>query len=80
MSALLAILGQQPNPPLPPCTTTGLINMCDPAYVINWPSWFFLQVPNLIWFLMVLALVVAGIFLPFRTTEVDTAGYTRPGV
>lgn len=80
MSALLTWIAQQPGPPLPECTTTGLLNLCAPSYVINWPSWFYLQVPNLIWFLLVLTLIVAGIFLPFRTTEVDTTGYQRPGV
>ncbi|MFN8471169.1 MAG: hypothetical protein U0822_03020 [Anaerolineae bacterium] len=65
-------------PPLPPCETTGLINLCAPALVINWPSWFYIQVPNVIWFGLVLLLLVLGIFLPFPAREIDTTGYDVP--
>lgn len=68
--------------PLPPCETTGLINLCPPAEVFTAGAkvdqgapWFLIQEPNLIWFLVVIALVVVGILLPFPTREIDTKGY-----
>ncbi|MFN8485784.1 MAG: hypothetical protein U0768_22315 [Anaerolineae bacterium] len=65
-------------PPLPPCETTGLINLCAPAFVFNWPSWFYLQLPNAIWFGLVLLLLILGILLPFPTKAIDTTGYDVP--
>lgn len=62
---------------LPPCTTPGIIDLCEPSKLITAGShidqgaaWFSIQQPNLIWFLLVLALFVIGIFLPFPTKEV----------
>jgi hypothetical protein len=62
-------------PPFPPCETTGLINLCAPAPIYNWPSWFFIQLPNLIWYGVVALLLIAGMLLPFPSREVDTTGY-----
>ncbi len=62
-------------PPFPPCETTGLINLCAPAPIYNWPSWFFIQLPNVIWLGMVVVVLVLGIFAPFPSREVDTTGY-----
>jgi hypothetical protein len=67
-------------PPFPPCTTTGLINLCTPAPVYNFGiSWFLIQLPNLIWFGLVILFVVLSIFLPFPSREVDFTGYEEPG-
>lgn len=60
-------------PPFPPCDSVGLVNLCAPASLVTNGSWFTLQVPNLVWFLTVAGLVVAGIFLPFPTREVREA-------
>lgn len=65
-------------PPLPPCATTGIINLCAPAPIYNWPSWFYIQLPNLIWFGAVVVLLVLGMLLPFPSREVDTTGYVAP--
>jgi hypothetical protein len=70
-------------PPLPPCTTTGIINLCNPAPYLSIPlqspqTWV-LTIPNLIWFLLVLLLLVLGIFLPFKQKDFDTEGYEIPG-
>ena len=62
-------------PPLPPCETTGLINLCAPAPIYNWPDWFYIQLPNLIWYGVVGALLLLGMLLPFPSREVDTTGY-----
>jgi hypothetical protein len=58
-------------PPFPPCESVGLIDLCAPARLITAGSWFTLQVPNLIWFLSLFALLVLGLVLPFPTEEVD---------
>jgi hypothetical protein len=60
-------------PPFPPCETTGLVHLCTPAALLTNGSWFTLQVPNLVWFLSVAGLVVAGLILPFPTREVGGA-------
>ena len=65
-------------PPFPPCETTGLINLCAPAPIYNWPSWFFIQLPNVIWLGVMLGLLILGIFLPFPSREVDTTGFDAP--
>lgn len=65
-------------PPFPPCETTGLINLCAPAPMLNWPSWFYLQLPNLIWLGLVGVLLILGIFMPFPAKEIDTQGYDVP--
>lgn len=67
-------------PPIPPCTTEGLINLCTPAptYTFGIP-WFLIQLPNLIWFGLAALLVVLGLFLPFPAKEIDFTGYQRPG-
>ena len=67
-------------PPLPPCTTEALINLCAPAptYTFGIP-WFLIQLPNLIWFGLAALFVVLGLFLPFPAKEVDFTGYQRPG-
>jgi hypothetical protein len=62
-------------PPLPPCETTGLINLCAPAPIYNWPSWFYIQLPNLIWFGFVALLFVLALIVPFPSKAIDTAGY-----
>lgn len=67
-------------PPLPPCTTTGLINLCSPAptYSLG-TSWFLIQLPNVIWFGLVILFVILSFLLPFPAKEVDFTGYERPG-
>ncbi len=62
-------------PPLPPCEANGLINLCAPAPIWNWPSWYYLQLPNAIWYGVALLLLVLGIFLPFPTKRLDTTGF-----
>ncbi len=67
-------------PPLPPCTTTGLINLCAPAPTFTFgTSWFLIQLPNLIWFGIVLLLLVLALALPLPAREVDFTGFERPG-
>lgn len=66
--------------PLPPCTTDGLINLCNPAPVYTFGiPWFQIQLPNLIWFGLVVIIIVLALFLPFPGREVDFNGYQRPG-
>jgi hypothetical protein len=57
--------------PMPPCETTGLVNLCEPASLITAGSWFTMQVPNLMWFLALLVIVVGGLVLPFPARELD---------
>jgi hypothetical protein len=49
----------------------GLLDLCEPAKLVTAGSWFVLQVPNLVWFLSLFALLVLGLFLPFPTEEVE---------
>ena len=67
----------------PQSETIGLFNLTAPAPVIeagaridSGHGWFTLQVPNMIWFLAVLLLIVVAMFLPFPAHEVkmDHAG------
>jgi hypothetical protein len=60
--------------PLPPCETTGLANLCEPASLVTAGSWFTMQVPNMLWFLAVVALLVGGLVLPFPTRTIDREG------
>lgn len=67
-------------PPIPSCTAAGLFDLCTPAPVYTFGiPWFLIQLPNLIWFGLVLLFVVLGLFLPFPAKEVDFTGYQRPG-
>jgi hypothetical protein len=50
----------------------GLVDLCEPARLITAGSWFVIQVPNLVWFLALFALMVLGLLLPFPTEEVDS--------
>jgi hypothetical protein len=65
-------------PTVPPCESVGLVDLCEPARLVTAGSWFVLQVPNLVWFLALFALLVLGLVLPFPTDEVD-ASSTGPG-
>ena len=56
----------------------GLVDLCGPARLITAGSWFVIQVPNLVWFVALLVLMVLGILLPFPTEEVDVSS-TGPG-
>jgi hypothetical protein len=58
-------------PPFPPCDSVGLVDLCEPARLVTAGSWFVVQVPNLLWFLALFALVVLGLFLPFPSEEID---------
>ncbi len=60
-------------PPFPPCESLGVIDLCAPARLVTAGSWFVLQVPNLVWFLSLLALLLLGLFLPFPTDEIDVS-------
>jgi hypothetical protein len=64
--------------PLPPCETVGVVDLCAPGHLLTGGTWFTLQVPNLIWFLAVFALVVGGIFLPFPTRRVEPGPVRAP--
>jgi hypothetical protein len=66
------------TPPIPPCETTGLINLCAPAKTIvagakvdAGQSWFLIQVPNLIWFLTLFAVILAGILIQMPTRPIN---------
>jgi hypothetical protein len=67
-------------PPFPPCETSGLINLCNPAPVLTNGSWFTMQWPNIIWYGLIVVLLLIGIFVPFPGGEVDTDGYEYPEV
>jgi hypothetical protein len=56
----------------------GLVDLCEPARLVTAGSWCGIQVPNLLWFLALFALVVLGLLLPFPTDEVDVST-TGPG-
>ncbi len=60
--------------PMPPCETTGLVNLCEPASLVTAGSWFTMQVPNLVWFLVLVGLFVAGLVLPFPGEDVVEKG------
>jgi hypothetical protein len=67
-------------PPIPPCTTTGLIDLCAPAPIYHFGiPWFSIQLPNLIWLGLVLLFVILCLFLPFPSKEVDFTGFEQPG-
>ena len=61
--------------PMPPLQSLSLLNLSGPAPTLNWPSWYYLQLPNAIWYLAVVVLIVVFLFLPFPSHAVDTAGY-----
>lgn len=61
--------------PLPPLQWLSLFDLSHAAPYLNWPSWFYLQLPNAIWFGVVLVLIVVFLFLPFPGHPVDTTGY-----
>ena len=65
------------SPPIPPCESTGLIDLCGAgAFLSN--DWFTLQVSNLVWFLVLVALIALAIALPFPTRTADFTGYEQP--
>ncbi len=66
------------SPPLPPCESTGLIDLCGVGAFLS-SDWFTLQVSNLVWFLVLVALIVLAIAIPFPTRAVDFSGYEQPG-
>jgi hypothetical protein len=61
--------------PIPPCFTTGLINLCGQGAVLTNGDWFTLQVSNLVWFVVLLGLLVLAAVIPFPAREVDYTGY-----
>ncbi len=61
--------------PIPPCDTTGLINLCGQGAVITNGDWFTLQVSNLVWFLVLVGLLALAAIVPFPAREVDYTGY-----
>ncbi len=63
--------------PIPPCYTTGLLNLCGQGAVITNGDWFTLQVSNLIWFVVLLGVLALAAILPFPAKEVDYAGYEQ---
>jgi len=65
-------------PPFPPCESVGLVDLCEPARLLTAGSWFVIQLPNLVWFLALFALLVLGILLPFPTQEIE-APSSGPG-
>jgi hypothetical protein len=63
--------------PIPPCTTTGLIDLCQAATTIvagakvdGGQPWFLIQVPNLIWFVALATLLVLAIVVPLPTRPI----------
>ena len=64
-------------PPMPPCDSTGLIDLCGVGAFLS-RDWFTLQVSNLIWFLVLLALIALAIAIPFPTRTTDFTGYEQP--
>ena len=66
-------------PPLmPSCESTGLIDLCGVGVFLS-NGWFTLQASNLIWLLVLAALIVLAITIPFPTRAVDFTGYEQPG-
>jgi len=68
------------SPVIPPCQTIGLIDLCAPATTIVAGAkvdvgqpWFLIQVPNLIWFATLSALIVLAMLVPLPTREIDAA-------
>ncbi len=61
--------------PIPPCDTTGLIDLCGRGAVITNGDWFTLQVSNIVWFLVLVALLILAAVIPFPVREVDYTGY-----
>jgi hypothetical protein len=61
--------------PIPVCDTTGLVNLCGKGALITNGDWFTLQVSNLVWFVVLLALLVLAAIVPFPAREVDYTGY-----
>lgn len=64
--------------PIPPCTTTGLIDLCQPAATIiagakvdGGQPWFLIQIPNLIWFITLVTLIVLAIVVPLPTRPIQ---------
>jgi hypothetical protein len=66
------------SPPLPPCESSGLIDLCGVGAFLS-SDWFTLQVSNLVWFLVLVALIVLAIAIPFPARAVDFSGYEQPG-
>jgi hypothetical protein len=56
-----------------PCVPGGLANLCDPAPAIQAGA-FLLTVPNLIWFIVMIALFVLAIVIQLPTKPVDFDG------
>jgi hypothetical protein len=69
------------TPPMPPCTSTGLIDVCGVGSFLTGGSgdWFTLQVSNLVWLVILVLLIAVAIALPFPTRPVDYSGYGEPG-
>jgi hypothetical protein len=65
--------------PLPPLASLSLLHLSAPAPYLNWPSWYYLQLPNAIWYGILLLLIVLFLFLPFPSRAVDTEGYDVDG-
>ncbi len=61
--------------PLPPLDALSLLDLSAPAPYGNWPSWYYLQLPNAIWYGVVVLLIVLFLFLPFPSRAVDARGY-----
>jgi hypothetical protein len=70
------------TPTMPPCTSTGLIDLCGVGNFLTAGSndWFTIQVSNVVWLVILVFLVAVAIALPFPTRPVDYAGYEEPGV
>ncbi len=68
-------------PPMPVCTSTGLIDLCGVGnfFTAGSNDWFTIQVANVVWFVILLALLLVAIALPFPTRVVDDTGYPEPG-
>lgn len=66
------------TPSIPPCESIGLIDLCAPAQTLvagakvdAGQPWFLIQVPNLIWFITLFALIVLAMLLPMPTRAID---------
>jgi len=65
--------------PLPPLDSLSVFHLNAPAPYLNWPSWFYIQLPNVVWFGVALVIFLACLFVPFPSKAVDSSGYDVSG-
>jgi hypothetical protein len=60
-------------PPMPPCESSGLVDLCGVGAFIT-QGWFTLQVSNLTWYVVLVALIVLAIAIPFPSRALKDSG------